>query len=164
MKPDLVVHSPGPGTPSQFGVPALVRELAKHDVAQFGVCLGLQGTVEAFGGTLDVLPEPRHGKRWDIAHDGTGLFADLPSPCAVGAYHSLHAKMETFPHGELDILARTPAGLVMAVRHKRLPIAAVQFHPESILSMGWANKGEIGRTLVDNVLVSLVRARKAKAA
>ncbi len=164
MKPDLVVHSPGPGTPAQFGVPALVKELAKHDVAQFGVCLGLQGTVEAFGGTLDVLAEPRHGKRWDITHDASGLFADLPSPCAVGAYHSLHAKMETFPHGELDILARTPAGLVMAVRHKRLPIAAVQFHPESILSMGWATKGEIGRTLVDNVLVSLVRARKAKAA
>ncbi len=164
MKPDLVVHSPGPGTPSQFGVPALVKELAKHDVAQFGVCLGLQGTVEAFGGTLAVLPEPRHGKRWDIEHDGTGLFDTLPSPCAVGAYHSLHAKADTFPHGELDILARTPAGLVMAVRHKRLPIAAVQFHPESILSMGWATNGEIGRTLVDNVLASLVLGRKAKAA
>jgi anthranilate synthase len=164
MKPDLVIHSPGPGTPAQFGVPALVRELAKADVAQFGVCLGLQGTVEAFGGALDVLDEPRHGKRWDIAHDGTGLFDGLPSPCAVGAYHSLHARLSAFPHGELEITARTPAGLVMAVRHKRLPIAAVQFHPESILSMGWGTTGEIGRTLVDNVLVHLVRARRAKAA
>lgn len=164
MKPDLVIHSPGPGTPSQFGVPALVRELAKADVAQFGVCLGLQGTVEAFGGALDVLDEPRHGKRWDIEHDGTGLFERLPSPCAVGAYHSLHARMANFPHGELEITARTKAGLVMAVRHKRLPIAAVQFHPESILSMGWGTNGEIGRTLVDNVLVHLVRAGKEKAA
>ncbi len=164
MKPDLVIHSPGPGTPAQFGVPALVRELAKADVAQFGVCLGLQGTVEAFGGALDVLGEPRHGKRWEIEHDGTGLFDGLPSPCAVGAYHSLHARLDAFPHGELEITARTAAGLVMAVRHRRLPIAAVQFHPESILSMGWATTGEIGRTLVDNVLVHLVRARKAKAA
>ncbi|MBL8807857.1 MAG: anthranilate synthase component I [Rhodospirillales bacterium] len=164
MKPDLVIHSPGPGTPAQFGVPALVRELAKADVAQFGVCLGLQGTVEAFGGALDVLGEPRHGKRWEIEHDGTGLFDGLPSPCAVGAYHSLHARLDAFPQDELEITARTAAGLVMAVRHRRLPIAAVQFHPESILSMGWATTGEIGRTLVDNVLVHLVRARKAKAA
>lgn len=145
LKPDLVVHSPGPGTPAQFGVPSLVRALADRGVAQFGVCLGLQGTVEAFGGALDVLAEPRHGKRWDIEHDGTGLFAGLPSPCAVGAYHSLHARASSFPHGELDIAARTPAGLVMAVRHKRLPIAAVQFHPESVLSMG---RTEAGRSAI----------------
>jgi len=164
LKPDLVVHSPGPGTPTQFGVPALVRALAGSGVAQFGVCLGLQGTVEAFGGALDVLPEPRHGKRWNVVHDGTGLFEGLPSPCAVGAYHSLHARESAFPHGELDVLARTQAGIVMAVRHKRLPIAAVQFHPESILSMGWGTTGEIGRTLVDNVLVNLVHGRAARAA
>jgi anthranilate synthase len=133
-------------------------------VAQFGVCLGLQGTVEAFGGALDVLPEPRHGKRWDIVHDGTGLFADLPSPCAVGAYHSLHARMAAFPQDALEIVARTPAGLVMAVRHKRLPIAAVQFHPESVLSMGRAEKGEIGHILIDNVMRALVLRRLAKAA
>jgi anthranilate synthase len=164
MKPDLVVHSPGPGTPQQFGVPALVKALAAHDVAQFGVCLGLQGTVEAFGGTLSVLPEPRHGKRWNVTHDATGLFAGLPSPSAVGAYHSLYADPATFPHEALDILARTEAGLVMAVRHKRLPIAAVQFHPESILTMGWAGDGEIGRILIGNVIATLVHARSAKAA
>jgi anthranilate synthase len=164
LKPDLVVHSPGPGTPSQFGVPALVRALAERGLAQFGVCLGLQGTVEAFGGALDILPEPRHGKRWDIVHDRAGLFADLPSPCAVGAYHSLHARLAAFPHDALEIVARTPAGLVMAVRHKRLPIAAVQFHPESVLSMGRAEKGEIGHLLIDNVLRELVLNRHAKAA
>lgn len=164
LKPDLVVHSPGPGTPAQFGVPSLVRALAERGLAQFGVCLGLQGTVEAFGGALDVLPEPRHGKRWDIEHDGTGLFAGLPSPCAVGAYHSLHARASSFPHGELDIVARTQAGLVMAVRHKRLPIAAVQFHPESILSMGRTEAGEIGHLLIANVIAELIAKRQAKAA
>ena len=164
MKPDLVVHSPGPGTPAQFGVPMLVHKLAERGLAQFGVCLGLQGTVEAFGGALAVLPEPRHGKRWDIVHDGTGLFADLPSPCAVGAYHSLHADIAAFPHHALRIDAKTPAGLVMAVRHKSLPVAAVQFHPESVLSMGRAEKGEIGHLLIDNVLRELVLRRSAKAA
>lgn len=164
LKPDLVVHSPGPGTPSQFGVPKLVHALAERGLAQFGVCLGLQGTVEAFGGTLDVLPEPRHGKRWDIVHGGKGLFADLPSPCAVGAYHSLYARPDDFPHDALEIVAKTPAGLVMAVRHKRLPIAAVQFHPESVLSMGRADKGEIGHILIDNAMRELVVRRLAKAA
>lgn len=164
LEPDLVVHSPGPGTPAQFGVPALVRALADRGLAQFGVCLGLQGTVEAFGGALDVLPEPRHGKRWDVVHDGTGLFADLPSPCAVGAYHSLHARPSAFPHDALEIVAKTPAGLVMAVRHRRLPIAAVQFHPESVLSMGRTEKGEIGHLLIDNVLRELLPGRRARAA
>jgi anthranilate synthase len=164
LKPDLVVHSPGPGTPAQFGVPTLVRALAERGLAQFGVCLGLQGTVESFGGALDVLPEPRHGKPWDIAHDGTGLFAGLPNPCTVGAYHSLHARESAFPHGELDIVARTKAGLIMAVRHKRLPIAAVQFHPESILSMGRTEAGEIGHLLIANVIEELIAKRHAKAA
>jgi anthranilate synthase len=164
LAPDMVVHSPGPGTPQQFGVPALVKALAQAGVAQFGVCLGLQGTVEAFGGTLAVLPEPRHGKRWNVVHDASGLFADLPSPCAVGAYHSLYADMATFPHAELEITAKTEAGIVMAVRHKTLPIAAVQFHPESILSMGWAGRGEIGRILIENVLAELVTAPHTRAA
>jgi anthranilate synthase len=164
LAPDLVVHSPGPGTPQQFGVPALVKALAQAGVAQFGVCLGLQGTVEAFGGTLSVLPEPRHGKRWNVLHDAKGLFADLPSPCAVGAYHSLYADMATFPHAALEITAKTEAGIVMAVRHKTLPIAAVQFHPESILSMGWAGRGEIGRILIENVLADLVAKKQTQAA
>jgi anthranilate synthase len=164
MSPHLVVHSPGPGTPAQFGVPKLVYALAERGTAQFGVCLGLQGTVEAFGGTLAVLPEPRHGKRWDIVHDANGLFAGLPSPCAVGAYHSLCADMASFPHADLEITAKTPAGLVMAVRHKFRPIAAVQLHPESVLSMGRTERGEIGHLLIDNVVRDLVLRRAAKAA
>jgi anthranilate/para-aminobenzoate synthase component II len=97
-------------------------------------------------------------------HDANGLLADLPSPCAVGAYHSLYADPASFPHMSLDIVAKTEAGIVMAVRHKTLPIAAVQFHPESILTMGWAGRGEIGRILIENVLATLVLKRRTEAA
>jgi anthranilate synthase len=156
---DLVVHSPGPGRPEEFGVPQLVRRLAAAGLPQFGVCLGLQGMVEAFGGSLDVLPLPRHGKTWDVLHDGDDLFAGVPSPARVGAYHSLTARLADFPHKELLVTASTPAGLVMAIRHRRLPAMAVQFHPESILSMGAADRGEIGHRLIGNVLATLTAAQ-----
>jgi anthranilate synthase len=162
-KPDLVVHSPGPGRPAEFGVPELVRKLAAAGIAQFGVCLGLQGMVEAFGGSLDVLANPRHGKTWDVQHDSDPLFAGVPSPAKVGAYHSLTARLQDFPHGELAVTARTADGLVMAVRHKRLPALAVQFHPESILSMGAAGETEIGHRLIANLMAE-VAARRARAA
>jgi anthranilate synthase len=148
--PDLVVHSPGPGTPSEYGVPGLVRTLADKGVAQFGVCLGLQGIVEAFGGALDVMPLPRHGKRWAVTHDEGALFAGLPNPCVVGAYHSLAAVNTGFP----DVLRKsawTDDDVVMAVTHETLPIAAVQFHPESILSM----REDGGHRLVRNALTLL---------
>jgi len=149
--PDLVVHSPGPGQPSQFGVSGLVCDLAEAGIPQFGVCLGLQGIVEAFGGTLALLDVPRHGKRWSVRHGGEGLFANVPDPCDVGAYHSLIAVRGDMPE-ELEVTAWTGAGLVMGVRHKTLPIQAVQFHPESILSM----RGEIGHVIVGNVMAALV--------
>ncbi|MGQ0664285.1 MAG: anthranilate synthase component I [Pseudomonadota bacterium] len=154
-RPDLVVHSPGPGRPAEFGVPRLVRALAEAGIPQFGVCLGLQGMVEAFGGSLELLPTPRHGKTWAVIHDGLRLFAGVPSPCLVGAYHSLTARAADFPAAELEVVARTGEGLVMAVRHRRLPAAAVQFHPESILSMGRTPTGEIGRMIIDNVVREL---------
>ncbi len=161
-KPDLVVHSPGPGRPAEFGVPALIRALADAGVPQFGVCLGLQGMVEAFGGSLDILAEPRHGKTWAIEHDGAGLFAGVPSPARVGAYHSLTARREDFPDGAFAIVARNESGLVMAIRHRRLPIAAVQFHPESILSLGH----RVGHVIIANALreLTLPRAETAMAA
>ena len=161
--PDLVVHSPGPGRPEEFGVPELVRRLAAADIAQFGVCLGLQGMVEAFGGALDVLPNPRHGKTWDVLHDGDPLFAGVPSPARVGAYHSLTARLSSFPHGELLVTARTAEGLVMAIRHKRARALAVQFHPESILSMRAAETGEIGHRLIGNLIESLAAPRSVAA-
>lgn len=158
-RPDLVVHSPGPGRPGDFGVPAQVRALAAAGIPQFGVCLGLQGIAEAFGGALAVLPEPRHGKRWEVLHDGAGLFAGLPSPLAVGAYHSLHAPAASLPR-ELIVTGRTEAGLVMALRHTHLPLAAVQFHPESILSLG----GGHGLALIANAVRLSARPFKSAAA
>lgn len=162
-KPDLVVHSPGPGRPAEFGVPELVRKLTTAGIAQFGVCLGLQGMVEAFGGALDVLAEPRHGKTWDVQHEGDPLFAGVPQPCRVGAYHSLTARREGFPHAELLVTAKTGDGLVMAVRHRRHAALAVQFHPESILSMGAAEQGEIGHRLIANLMAEVAQLRRAAA-
>jgi anthranilate synthase len=153
-RPDLVVHSPGPGRPADFGMPALIRALAAAAVPQFGVCLGLQGMAEAFGGELAVLAEPRHGKSWSVLHDGTGLFAGLPAPLAAGAYHSLHAPAAALP-SELLVTGRTAAGLVMALEHRDLPIAAVQFHPESILSLG----GGHGLALIANAVRQLAQPR-----
>jgi anthranilate synthase len=160
LAPDLVLHSPGPARPEDFGVPALVRALAERGIPQFGVCLGLQGMVEAFGGSLVVMAQPRHGKTWAIHHEERGLFAGLPSPATVGAYHSLTARLEDFPAAELDVVARTTEGLVMAIRHRRLPIAAVQFHPESILSFA----GGFGHRLIDNAITELVTGARAAAA
>ncbi len=155
-KPDLVVHSPGPGRPADFGVPARVRELAEAGVPQFGVCLGLQGIVEAFGGRLDVLSEPRHGKIWRISHEGDELFEGVPSPSRFGAYHSLVAVAGEIP-GALEVVARNETGLAMAVRHRELPIAAVQFHPESILSM----EADVGHKIVENAMRLLTENRPA---
>ncbi|MHA1540254.1 MAG: anthranilate synthase component I [Alphaproteobacteria bacterium] len=152
-KPDLVVHSPGPGIPTDFGVPTLVQELTKHNMPQFGVCLGLQGTVEAFGGKLRILEEPRHGKTWNITHQGTGLFEGIDSPCTVGAYHSIVAEESSFPHDDLEVLAKNETGLIMAVKHKKHPIYAVQFHPESILSL----QNTIGNKIIENLLQILTK-------
>ena len=154
-RPALVVHSPGPGRPEDFGVPELVRGLAAAGIAQFGVCLGLQGIVEAFGGRIDVLDVPRHGKTWQVHHTGDRLFAGVADPCEVGAYHSLVAVRDSVPD-DLEITSWTDGGLVMAVDHRALPIAAVQFHPESILSFG----GEAGHTIIKNVIATLVGATR----
>jgi anthranilate synthase len=151
--PSLVMHSPGPGWPKQFGVPGLVRQLCEAGIPQFGVCLGLQGIVEAFGGSLQVMDVPHHGKRWAVRHNGGGIFDHIPDPCDVGAYHSLIAIRDKIPD-ELEVTAWTDEGLVMAVRHRDLPIAAVQFHPESILSM----QDDIGHRIVENVLRELTGA------
>ena len=158
-RPDLVVHSPGPSRPEDFGVPALVRRIAELGIPQFGVCLGLQGIVEAFGGSLGVLDDPRHGKYWSLSHDGTGLFERVESPTRVGGYHSLYALEESVPD-VLEITARNETGLVMAVQHRNLPIAAVQFHPESILSLD----GLSGHRMVENAVGLLTGSKRASAA
>jgi anthranilate synthase len=157
--PDLVVHSPGPGRPARFRLPELVRALSGEGIPQFGVCLGLQGIAEAFGGALEVLDEPRHGKAWEVHHHGLGIFEGLPSPLPVGAYHSLVAPRAALPEC-LEVTAWTEGGLVMALRHRELPIEAVQFHPESVLTM----EGEAGHKLIANVAARVKASAEARPA
>jgi anthranilate synthase len=154
--PDIVLISPGPGRPSEFGIPNLVRELGKRGIPVFGVCLGLQGMVEAFDGELEVLDYPMHGKRSLVLHEGQGVFRGLPSPFGVGRYHSLYAKRASFP-ACLEITAESEDGIVMGIRHRDLPIEAVQFHPESILTLD----RDCGLRLIENMIESYANAAVA---
>src|SRR5207247_5330661 len=147
IAPDLILISPGPGRPSDFGVPDVVKHAAKRGFAVFGVCLGLQGIVEAFGGELGVLDYPMHGKPSMIRHRGIGVFEGMPAEFQVGRYHSLFARRETFP-ACLEVTAETADGVIMGVRHRELPIEAVQFHPESILTA----EGDHGLKLMENAI------------
>ena len=151
---NLVVLSPGPGRPAAFGVPALVRACAERGLPVFGVCLGLQGIVEAFGGTLGVMPTPRHGKPGTVTVGAAPslLFAGCPPRFEVGRYHSLHAPTDRLPP-VLRATALAEDGVVMAVEHADLPIAGVQFHPESIMSLA----GGVGPRIVANVMARLAR-------
>jgi anthranilate synthase len=135
LSPDLILISPGPGRPSDFGIHELVKKAVQLGIPIFGVCLGLQGIVEAFGGELGVLGYPMHGKPSQITNTGKGIFEGLPEKFAVGRYHSLYAKRDKLPSC-LEITAESDDGVIMGIRHKELPIEAVQFHPESILSAG----------------------------
>ena len=156
LQPSLILVSPGPGRPEDFGVPALIRYAAKREVPVFGVCLGLQGIVEAFGGELGVLGYPVHGKPSLIRHRGVGVFEGLPEEFRVGRYHSLYAIREKLP-SVLEITAESEDGVIMGVRHRELPMEAVQFHPESILTLD----GNCGLRLMENVVRQLGRARVA---
>lgn len=147
-RPDLVVLSPGPGRPSDFRVPEMVMACTRRQIPIFGVCLGLQGIVEAFGGELGVLNYPQHGKPSRIlVADADGIFQDLPQSFDVGRYHSLFAIPELLPQ-ELKVTAVSEDGVIMAIQHQNLPIAAVQFHPESIMSLG----GNTGLAIIANVI------------
>jgi anthranilate synthase/aminodeoxychorismate synthase-like glutamine amidotransferase len=139
--PRLVLLSPGPSSPAEAGCCVPLLRLAAGQVPVFGVCLGLQCMVEAFGGVVSFAGEVVHGKASPVTHDGSGLFAGLPSPLTVGRYHSLVGR--TIPP-ELRVTARC-GELVMAAEHRVHRIAGVQFHPESILT-------PLGGALIDNVL------------
>ena len=147
IAPDLILISPGPGRPEDFKVPDLVKFAAQAGIPVFGVCLGLQGIVEAFGGELGVLDYPMHGKPSTVIHFGKGVFEGLPDRFQVGRYHSLFARKETFP-AVLEVTAESEDGVIMGVRHRELPIEAVQFHPESILTLA----GDCGLRLMENVV------------
>jgi len=152
LAPDLILISPGPGRPADFGVPELVRRAAGLHIPLFGVCLGLQGMVEAFGGELGVLGYPMHGKPSVVVHEGVGVFEGLPEKFTVGRYHSLFARKEALP-ACLQITAESEDGVIMGVRHRELPAEAVQFHPESILTM----EGNCGLRLIENVVKMCAR-------
>ncbi len=133
-RPDRLVISPGPGRPEAAGrSPELVRQAPERGIPTLGVCLGLQCAAVAFGARVVRAPEARHGKTSLVRHDGRGIFAGVPDPTEATRYHSLMVQEDSLPD-ELVVTARSDDGVVMALRHTRLPLEAVQFHPESVLT------------------------------
>jgi anthranilate synthase len=143
--PDLVVLSPGPGRPEDFGTGALLDALAERDLPVFGVCLGLQAMVEHAGGELALLPEPSHGKPGQVKVTGGGLFEGLPDEFTAARYHSLHATPDRVKGFQVTALT---GDVVMAIEDPERRRWAVQFHPESILTAA----GRAGHRIVANVL------------
>jgi anthranilate synthase len=151
--PDLVVLSPGPGRPADFGCAALLDEVYGRDLPVFGVCLGLQAMVEHAGGALSLLPEPAHGKPGLVRVAESALLAGLPAEFTAGRYHSLYAPADSV-RGGFAVTATTHDGVVMAIEDEQAGRWAVQFHPESILTAS----GRAGHQIIGNVL-DLSRAR-----
>jgi anthranilate synthase len=155
--PDLVVLSPGPGRPSDFGCDGLLAALDQRGIPAFGVCLGMQAMVEHAGGRLGLLASPAHGKPGSVevisGPASSGLLAGLPAEFAAGRYHSLHA-VPSEVGGEFAVTAVTPDGVVMAIEDEANGRWGVQFHPESIMTA----VGGAGHHIIANVL-RLARAR-----
>ncbi|MEO0329017.1 MAG: anthranilate synthase component I [Pseudomonadota bacterium] len=151
--PDLVVLSPGPGSPQDFSCDATINLARARNLPIFGVCLGLQAIAESYGGTLNQLDIPMHGKpsRVHIREQGT-IFSGLDEEITIGRYHSLHANRQTLPNA-FTVTAETDDGVIMGIEHVNEPVAAVQFHPESIMSLG----GEAGMRMIENVVAGLGR-------
>lgn len=160
LRPDLVVLSPGPGLPQDFDCAATIAKARARKLPIFGVCLGLQALAEAYGGALRQLHVPVHGKPSRIRVTEPGLvFSGLPTEITVGRYHSVFADPSALPDG-FAVTAETDDGVVMALEHRREPVAAVQFHPESIMSLG----GDAGMRMIENVVAHLPRRAKEQAA
>lgn len=144
LSPDRICISPGPGSPEQAGISIeLIRQLGGH-IPILGVCLGHQAIGVAYGGSMVRAREIMHGKVSSLSHNGTGVFAGLPSPFQVTRYHSLAIARDSLPPC-LEITAETSDGEIMGLAHKDLAVHGVQFHPESILS-------EHGHDLLRNFL------------
>ncbi|CAN5776671.1 hypothetical protein BH20ACT4_BH20ACT4_02100 [soil metagenome] len=152
LRPDVVVLSPGPGRPEDAGICCEAAiAFGERDVPVLGVCLGHQAIGHAFGARIVGATELMHGKTSEIEHIGRGLFAGLESPLCATRYHSLTIEPDSIPD-ELEVTATTADGTVMGVRHRRLPVEGVQFHPESILSAG-------GHQLLANLLAQVPSTR-----
>jgi para-aminobenzoate synthetase component 2 len=133
---DAVMLSPGPGAPADAGASLdAVRLAVEKRMPLLGVCLGHQCIAEALGAPVSEAPELMHGMVSTVEHDGSALFAGIPSPFDVGRYHSLAVPASALP-AELHVTARTDTGTVMAIAHAELPLLGVQFHPESVLTEG----------------------------
>ena len=148
LAPQGIIISPGPGVPAQSGI-TVPLVTAAGGIPLLGVCLGHQAIGEAFGGRVIRAPAPMHGKVSAIEHDGSGVFAGLPNPFTATRYHSLIVERQSLPDC-LEINAWTADGLIMGLRHRRLPMHGVQFHPESIAS-------EAGKPLLKNFLTAATR-------
>ncbi|OLB64608.1 MAG: aminodeoxychorismate/anthranilate synthase component II [Actinobacteria bacterium 13_2_20CM_2_72_6] len=135
LDPAGILLSPGPGTPQRAGICLDVIRAYGGRVPIFGVCLGHQAFGAAYGATVTRAPELLHGKTSEVHHAGAGVLAGLPDPFTGTRYHSLAVVESTLPP-EIEITGRTGSGIVMAMRHRSLPIEGVQFHPESVLTQG----------------------------
>jgi para-aminobenzoate synthetase component 2 len=136
LKPSGVLLSPGPGTPDRAGIMLDLIKTCADSLPLFGVCLGHQAIGEAFGAVVTRAPELLHGKTSEITHTGAGVLAGLPDPFTATRYHSLAVLESTLPE-EIEVTGRTTdSGLIMAMRHRTLPVEGVQFHPESVLTQG----------------------------
>jgi para-aminobenzoate synthetase component 2 len=142
---DGILISPGPGTPQDAGVCLEIVRECSGDVPILGVCLGHQVIAEAYGGVVDRAPELLHGKTSQVDHSGAGVLAGLPEPFTATRYHSLTVMPESVPDA-LEVTGTTDSGVIMALRHRDLPVEGVQFHPESVLTEG-------GHRLLANWLV-----------
>ncbi|MEM1049054.1 MAG: anthranilate synthase [Pseudomonadota bacterium] len=155
VSPDFAVLSPGPGSPKDFDCARTIALLRERNLPVFGVCLGLQALAEAFGGRLSQLPVPMHGKPSIIRFEAdSALFQGIDAPLAVGRYHSLQAVADSLDP-DFRITAQTEDGVIMAIEHTGEPIAAVQFHPESIMTLG----GDAGLKLIANVVEKMSKRR-----
>lgn len=160
VAPDLVVLSPGPGSPKDFDCAATIKKARARALPMFGVCLGLQALAESYGGELRELAVPVHGKPSRIRVSRNGIvFSGLPNEVTVGRYHSIFADYATLPK-EFRVTAETDDGVIMAFEHESEPVAAVQFHPESIMTLGQ----DAGMRMIENVVAHLARNRKGEAA
>lgn len=147
LRPQGLVLSPGPGRPERAGIMNSLIERAAPSLPILGICLGHQAIGQVFGGSVTYAPTLMHGKTSEIYHDGSALYADIPSPFSATRYHSLVID----PAGLPPVLIRTAwtdDGIIMGIQHRELPIYGVQFHPESIMTVH-------GKQLLGNYLESL---------
>lgn len=142
---DLLVLSPGPGRPEDFGIKRTIDAALENKLPVFGVCLGVQAIGEYFGGELGQLTHPAHGRPSRVQVRGGRLMRNLPNEIVIGRYHSLFVERDSMPE-VLDVTASTEDGVAMALEHKTLPVGGVQFHPESLMSLG----NEVGLRIVEN--------------